>query len=307
MTQRALAAIRHAAPVAGTLLDLFELTKPGIVALVSLTVFASGFAVAGGIPDWLALLGAVVGTMFIGASASAMNHFLEWKRDAVMDRTAGRPLAAGRLDGDAALAFAAMLVMTGLAVLTHFASITTALLALFSWLLYVVVYTPLKGETTWNTAIGAVAGAMPVLIGAAAVERLGDAFAWGLFAVLVLWQFPHFMAIAWLYRRQYRQAGMQMLTVTDPSGVAAGWLAVGTAVLLLPAYLTTINLLGGNHPLGVLIAGAVVSVASAGQAMLAAWFALERSERSARWLLKASLLHWPATLLFSALIPVWPA
>jgi protoheme IX farnesyltransferase len=179
---------------------------------------------------------------------------------------------------------------------------TTASLGLLTWFLYVWVYTPLKRRTWLNTMVGAVAGALPVLIGWAAtgasLNPLVDVRALALFLVLFLWQFPHFMAIAWIYRRQYKRAGLKMLTTVDPSGRRAGVQAVACALALLPVSFVPGLLTPG--------AGTFVTIAfvlGIGQLICAVLFLISANETSARRLLKASLIYLPAMLALLAVLP----
>ncbi len=273
------------------LADFVELTKPRIATLVLVAVAVSGALAASGPLEGWRLAHTLLGTALIAASASAINQWLERAPDARMTRTADRPLPAGRLSPADVLVFGAVAAVGGLAYLSVTVGIVTAALGLVTWLLYVAVYTPLKRRTWLNTVVGAVAGAMPVLMGAAAMDGLG-LLALGLFGIVYLWQFPHFMAIAWIYRRQYATAGFQMLSVVDPSGRRAGRQALAAALLLIPVSLVPFTL----HPLNPLMAAPIV-VLGILQAACAAAFLHRRDDRSARRLLHASLVHLPAVLL----------
>ena len=172
--------------------------------------------------------------------------------------------------------------------------------ALLTWVIYVLAYTPLKKVSATNTAVGAVAGALPVLIGWSAVGVELDARALALFLILFLWQFPHFMAIAWLYRRDYGQAGYKMLTVVESSGRRAGWQAVLAALALIPVSIVPVLAVPGT--LSVLyVAGA--ALLGLGQLALAALFWRQRTELRARLLLRASLVYLPTLLLMLMLTP----
>jgi protoheme IX farnesyltransferase len=175
----------------------------------------------------------------------------------------------------------------------------TAALGLLTWLLYVCVYTPLKSRTSLNTAVGAVAGAMPVLMGWSASGAEIDLRAAALFLVVFLWQFPHFMAIAWIYREQYDAAGLKMLTVVDPSGRRAGTQAVLSALALLPVSFIP-ALLSPGASLYVLAAFAL----GGGQLACAVMFCAKRDEAAARRLLRASLVYLPALLTLLLFVPL---
>jgi protoheme IX farnesyltransferase len=217
-----------------------------------------------------------------------------------MDRTASRPLPAGRLSGGEVLAFAAICVVAGAFVLTTYVNLATAAWALATWAMYVLAYTPLKTRSVMNTAVGAVAGALPVLIGWTAVGAELDARAWALFLVLFLWQFPHFMAIAWLYRRDYGQAGYQMLSVVDPSGRRAGWQAVLAALALVPVSIVPVLASPGAGSL-LYVTGAILL--GAGQLVLSALFWRQATDLRARLLLRASLVYLPTLLVMLMLAP----
>ena len=204
-----------------------------------------------------------------------------------------RPLPAGRVTSGEAIALSAATLAIGVWLLATKVNALTCALGVASWVVYVVVYTPLKARSTLNTAVGAVAGAIPVLMGWTATGAPLGLTPLALAVVLFLWQFPHFMAIAWLYRRDYAAAGRQMATVADPSGVRAGLLAIVGALWLIPASLVpAVTPTGGSPWVYTLWALAIGAV----QLALAVRFALRRDETSARQLLKATLLYLPAWL-----------
>lgn len=281
--------------VAARLADFVELTKPRIALLVLVAVAVSAALAASGPLEGWRLAHTLLGTALIAASASALNQWLEKGPDARMARTADRPLPAGRLSSLQVLAFGGATAVVGLVYLAATAGLLTTALGLATWLLYVAVYTPLKRRTWVNTVVGAVAGAMPVLMGAAAMDGL-DLLALALFGIVYLWQFPHFMAIAWIYRRQYATAGFRMLSVVDPTGRRAGRQALSTALMLLPVSLVPFALspLHGGFALPVVGLGGM-------QAAVAAKFFGRRDDRSARQLLIASLIYLPVLLLLFVL------
>ena len=268
--------------------DYVELTKPRIAVLVLVTVAISAYVGRWGALDGALLLHALLGTALVAASASALNQWLERRTDALMPRTVDRPLPAGRLSSAEVLTFGLATIVLGAAYLAWLVNLTTALLGVVTWLLYVWVYTPLKSRTTANTTIGAVAGAMPVLMGFAAAGAPLGLEAATLFLIVYLWQFPHFMAIAWLYRRDYEGAGLQMLTVVDPTGRRAGLQALLAAVALLP-----VSLLPAGLQLGGLVYFGGALVLGLGQLVLALAFMRRLDEVSARALLRASLVYLP--------------
>ena len=208
--------------VASRLSDYLELTKPRIVVL---ELIVAGAAAALASPQGLnvaVVIQALAATALVAGSASIANQWLERRIDLRMRRTANRPLPAGRVSSAEAIVLCIATLVAGVAWLGLQVNWTTALLGVGSWITYVVIYTPLKQISPANTAVGAVAGAIPILMGWTATGAPLDLTAWTLAGVLFLWQFPHFMAIAWLYRGEYAKAGHQMLTVVDLTGARAG-------------------------------------------------------------------------------------
>lgn len=281
------------------LADYVELTKPKIAALVLITVAVAAFVAAWGPPDPILLLHTLIGTTLVAGSASALNQWLEVDTDAQMERTAGRPLPAGRLTPRQVVWFGAVTIVLGTFYLAVAVNPLTAVLGVLTWTCYVWLYTPLKSRTPANTTIGAIAGAMPVLMGWASVGAPLDAKAFSLFLIVFLWQFPHFMAIAWLYRRQYGEAGLQMLSVVDPSGRRAGAQALVSALALVPVSLvpSVLGIAGGIY-----FAWAVVL--GVGQLACAVAFLVQMDDASARRLLRASLVYLPAIMLLLMLGPL---
>lgn len=280
--------------------DYVELTKPRIAALVLVCVAAGAFVSSWGQFEPVVLVHALVGTLLVAASASGFNHWLERHSDARMSRTASRPLPAGRLSTVEVIAFSVVCGVAGVAYLLWFVNPLAAMVGAATWITYVLLYTPLKSRTSLNTHVGAVSGALPVLIGAAAVSgRWAPALA--LFGILLVWQFPHFMAIAWIYREEYARAGLQMSPVVDPSGRSAGLTAVLNALLLLPlSYLAALHYPPWEAGL-FLIAALVLG---AGQLACALAFCWRRDLVSARRLLRASLVYLPAILLLLIALPL---
>lgn len=220
-----------------------ELAKPRISVMVLLTVAVAGLvslpeAVAG--TGWK-LVHAMIGLLLVSASGCALNQYLERYVDWLMPRTAKRPLPDLRLSAVQVAVFGAVTFGVGIAWLMALVNWQTALIAGINWVLYVWIYTPLKLRTWLNTYVGAVAGALPVLIGSTAVcDGQITIGAWLLFAILFIWQFPHFMAIAWLYREDYRQASVRMATTVDDTGKLAGWHALLFCLALFPVTVAAI-------------------------------------------------------------------
>lgn len=282
-------AVAVEAPTASTLLaDYKELSKPGITAFV-VTMAASGYLLAAPGPiEWAALLGLMAGTALTGGGAAALNHVVERAHDARMARTASRPLPAGRLGALHATAYALASVALGGALLALTTNALTTGLALATVALYVGVYTPLKRRTVHNTLVGAVPGALPALGGAAAASGALAPVGWALFAVLYLWQLPHFYALAWMFREDYRGAGFRMLPYGGGERQMAA-LVLGATVALWAAGVVP-GLLG--HAGAVFTAG----MAAVGAAFLvpAGRFFAGPDDDRARRLLLASIAYVPA-------------
>ena len=200
------------------LADYVELTKPRIAVMVLVTVAAGYLAAAGSSARLLPLVHTLIGTGLVAAGASAWNMWIERASDARMRRTADRPLPAGRLHHLEAVIFGTALGVTGVNYLYHaLPSPAAALVAALTFLIYVTVYTPLKSITPLNTHVGAIPGALPPVIGWCAATGTISWNAVALFAILLFWQLPHFMAIAWMYRQDYGRAGLKMIPVADPT------------------------------------------------------------------------------------------
>jgi heme o synthase len=278
--------------------DYVQLTRPRISIMVVVVVAVTGYVASRGDPDGRLLARTMLGTFLVAASASACNQLLERRRDRLMNRTARRPLPSGRLGFAHALGFTVLTALGGLAYLAWTVNGLTAAWGAATWCLYVGVYTPLKVRTPWNTAVGAVVGAIPVCMGWSAVggtaNVLEDPRGCALFLVQFLWQFPHFMAIAWMYRQQYERAGMRMWSVVDPTGRLAGLHAVAAAAALLPVSAVPLCVMRGGPAMWYLIAALVLGL---GQLRFALGFLAQRTDRSARLLLRATLLYLPLLLL----------
>lgn len=274
--------------------DYLELTKPRIVVLeLCVAAAAAHVAAPHSLSAWT-LLAALAATALVAGSASVANQWLEREVDGRMRRTAERPLVAGRVSSAEAIVLSLVGVVAGTSWLAWQINLLTAALGFASWVIYVAVYTPLKTRSPMNTAVGAVAGAIPVLMGWTATGRPLDLTAWALAGVLFLWQFPHFMAIAWLYRRDYAAAGHQMLPVVDPTGVRAGAQAVTAALALVPVSLIPALAPTSGSPLVYSLWAVVLGGV---QLALAVRFALAPNEQTARKLLRATLIYMPAWLV----------
>jgi protoheme IX farnesyltransferase len=272
--------------------DYLQLVRPRLALLVLVTAGVGAFLGAAGHLDWLSLVHPLIGTALLFAGASALNQLLERRRDALMARTANRPLPAGRLQPAEVLALGWALSVGGAAYLLAFSTPLAAALGLFGLVSYVFIYTPLKERTPLSTLVGAVPGALPPVIGWAAVRGSLDGGALALFLIVFLWQVPHFLAIAWMYREQYAAAGLRVLPVMDPHGVRTGKLMVRYTLALIFAGLFPCVLGIGGWLSGI---GAVVL----GLVFLSSAFAFVRTPATeeARRVLRASLLFLPSLFL----------
>ncbi|MGH9442324.1 MAG: heme o synthase [Thermoanaerobaculia bacterium] len=274
----------------GQLSDFASLAKPRVNSLVLVTT-GLGYLLSRRSPDLPVLLWALVGTGLVAGGAAAFNQVWERELDSRMRRTARRALPAGRIEVVPALLFAFALSVAGILQLLLAVNAVAAALAASSLILYVLVYTPLKRVTSLATVVGAIPGAIPPMIGWAAGTGGLEPGAWVLFTILFLWQMPHFLAIAWLYRQDYARAGFPMLPVVEPGGASTGRQALLYAATLLPVSigLTALRITGRVYFLGALVCG----VAFVAAALV---FAIRRSTPSARWLFWASILYLPVLL-----------
>lgn len=285
------------AAVRAVLSDLLQLTKPRIVMMILITTVIAAVIAAGPAVSPLLLLQLMLGVALVAGSAGAMNQVWEHHVDAQMQRTCRRPIPAGRLGLPLATVFSLVIGVLGSGYLAVVCGVIPALVAIATWVLYVPIYTPLKVRSEWNTTVGAVSGALPVLIGyTAAGGGLGDAHGWLLVGVLVAWQYPHFMAIAWLFRHQYAAAGFQMTTTIEPTGRRAGWQSVVGMLALMGCLLVLAVQLAPGSPLGMVVLASAVLLATYPMTAAAFRFARQRDDLNARRLLRASVLQLPASL-----------
>jgi protoheme IX farnesyltransferase len=280
MSTPAIATSRSAA------MDLAELTKPRITMMIMLTGLV-GFVMGstGGVSA-AGLVSMLLGLGLVAAGASALNMVLERRTDALMDRTRQRPLPAGRLQPAEARNFGLLLTVAGLGLLAWLSGPAAAMVALLTWLSYVFIYTPLKTRTSLSTIVGAFPGALPPVIGWAAARGSVDAGAYVLFAILFLWQIPHFLAIAWIYRDDYARGGLPMLPVVDIEGRMTGRQAVANSLALLLVSLTpsVAGMTGRLYLAGALVLGLVLTAA-------ALRLAVRRTTPAARGLFLASIAY----------------
>jgi heme o synthase len=272
--------------------DFLALTKPRVSILVLFTVAAGGILANRAAPDLVLLLHAVVGTGLVAAGASALNQLLERHSDGLMRRTENRPLPAGRLQPVEVWLFGLALGVAGLLYLAVAVRQPLAVaVAAVSYVSYVFIYTPLKRKTTLNTLVGAVPGALPPLIGWTAMGGALDSAAFALFLILFLWQVPHFLAIAWIYRDDYARAGLRMLPTVDEGGLATGRQMAVYCLTLIPVSLFPVlyQRAGSIYALGAVALGL-------GFLVSALAFFVGRSNSQARRVLHASLIYLPALL-----------
>src|SRR5919198_4147813 len=289
--------VREVAPLAlrEKLAAFVELTKPRITFLIVLTS-AAGFCLGSkGQTDYLALSNALVGIALLSSGVAALNQYMERELDARMRRTLSRPLPAARLAPAQALAFGVALTLLAEAYLAVFANLLTAAFGVSVIVGYLFCYTPLKTRSSLSTIVGAFPGAMPPLMGWTAATGQAGLEAWALFAILFAWQFPHFLAIAWMYREDYARAGILMLPVVEPDGRVTAQQIIVYTVMLLPISLlpTLMGMSGKIYFVGAIVLGLLFLYSS-----LRAAFS--RSRQQARRLLLASVLYLP--LLFGLMV-----
>ncbi|MBZ5728107.1 MAG: heme o synthase [Acidobacteriia bacterium] len=277
--------------------DYIELTKPRITWLILMSTAIGYFFGLGGAANWveflksirlLSLLHTIVGTGLIASGTAALNQWYEREADRQMRRTAQRPLPAGRLSAPRALAFGAALSTAGFLELWLGVNLLSGLIGAFTLASYLFLYTPMKQRTWWSTTVGAIPGAMPPMIGYAAAAGAITRESWVLFAILFLWQFPHFYSIAWMYKEDYARAGIRMLPVVEPDCRSTARQIVLYGLALIPVSLAP-ALLGMSGR--IYLAGAL---------LLGIWYlyagvrvVLERSLSRARGVLVTSVLYLP--------------
>jgi len=275
--------------------DYWVLTKPEVNFLVVISTLVGFHLATRGSLDLARLLHTLLGTLLVASGTATLNQLIERDADAQMRRTAGRPLPSGRLSATSALWFGLALSVAGGLYLWLAVNALASLLALSTLASYLLIYTPLKKRTPWCTFIGAFPGAMPPLIGWAGAAGHLSREAWVLYGILFFWQFPHFLAIAWMYREDYTRAGLQMLPRGDAEGRTMARLIVGYSLALLPISLlpTWMGHAGILYFLGTLALGLMYVHSSAR-------LALARTNVLAKRLLLASIVYLP--LVFGLLM-----
>jgi len=269
------------------------LTKPDVSFLVLITTAAGFYMGSRGPVDWLHMVHTVFGTMLIAAGTAALNHYIERDSDRLMRRTASRPLPSGVLKPRQALVYGIALSIAGALYLYFAAGTLAAGLGVITCLGYLLAYTPLKKRTVWATFVGAFPGAIPPMIGWVAATGRLDLGAWLLFAILFFWQFPHFHAIAWMYREDYARAGILMLPVVDAEGSRTFRQILVTAaalvgISLLPAIAGLTGVFYFFGALGLSVALLQVCV----------WAASAKTNNRAKWLMHATVAYIPLLLVF---------
>ncbi len=273
-----------------------DLTKARLTFLVLLTTLVGFYLGYRGPVNYLLMLHTVLGTALVASGASALNQLLEREHDAKMRRTRNRPLPSGRLQPTTVTIFGGVCSCAGLLYLALAVNLTTSVIGAISLLSYLFIYTPLKRVTWLNTAVGAIPGALPPLMGWTAARGELSGEGWALFAILAFWQLPHFLAIAWIYREEYAKAGFVMLPVIDPDGQRTARQAVSHTLGLLPISLCPFlfKLTGPVYFFGALALGLVFI-----------WFAVQFARHltvtRARHLFLASILYLPLLLVVMVL------
>lgn len=279
--------------------DYIELTKPRITWLILMSTAIGYYFGHHGAWSFWAILHTVVGTGLIASGTAALNQWYEREADRHMRRTQNRPLPSGRITAVSALWFGIALAIAGGLELGLFVNWLASALGMLTLALYLFIYTPMKQKTWLSTTVGAFPGAMPPLIGYAAAANGLTADAWVLYAILFLWQFPHFYAIAWMYREDYSRAGIKMLPVVEPDGASTARQIIIYSVLLIPVSLL---------PMWLGMAGAIYTVGALAMGLgflyAGVRVSVDRSRGKARSVLLASVVYLPVLYCLLLLDPV---
>jgi protoheme IX farnesyltransferase len=266
-----------------------ELTKPRITWLILMSTAVGYFFGQQGGWDFWVIFHTLLGTGLIASGTAALNQWYEWDADARMERTRHRPIPSGRLSRNRAVVFATALSIGGFLELALLVNLLAGLLGLFTLATYLFLYTPLKRRSPHSTTIGAIPGAMPPLIGYAASAGTLTWEAWALYAILFVWQFPHFYSIAWLYREDYGRAGIRMLPVVEPDGESTARRILFFLLLLIPVSLAPsfLSMTGRVYLAGAIVCGLLFL-------MYGVKVMGDRSLSRARAVLLASVIYLPA-------------
>ncbi len=279
--------------------DYAELTKARITTLIVLTAWCGYFfgAHRAGISSWsLGLFHALLGVALVSSGTAALNEVMEARVDGRMRRTAMRPLPSGRMSRAHAMAVGLALTLGGSIYLSVFANLLTGLLVFLTALVYLAAYTPLKKVSPMCTFVGAFPGAMPVALGWTAVRGKIETETLILFAIMFVWQFPHFLSIAWLYREDYEQGGIRMLPVVESNGKSTVWRILAYSAVLIPVSVlpVAIGMAGRVYLVGAVLLGAMLFRVSMGMATTQLPATAAASKPPARRLLRATILYLPA-------------
>lgn len=271
--------------------DYYELAKPGIGFYAVISAFAAYWLASPDSVDLVLLLHTMIATALVTAGGGALNQVIEIEADKQMRRTENRPLPSGRIPLNHGIVYGLFFSIVGVAYMLMAVNTLTAVLAAGTLIGYLAVYTPLKKKSHLSTIVGGVPGAIPILIGWAAARGSVDLAGWVLFTILFFWQIPHFLAIAWMYRKDYARAGFPMLSVVDEEGMSVAFQAVLYVVCLVPVtlFLTVLGLTGWLYFWGALLLGL-------GFILVGVHCALNRTNASAKQLLLASILYLPLLL-----------
>ena len=300
MINDAQALLQGNANVRSHIADYVSLTKPELTFLSVLTALC-GFYLASDVLDLGSFVSVGIGTLLLGGGAGTLNQYIERNYDGMMRRTERRPLPSGRVKPVNALRFGLVLSFMGIVILFVFSNVLTGLLGLLTIASYLLWYTPLKRISPHSTLVGGIPGALPPLIGWSAASGTITAGGWILFFILFFWQMPHFLSLAWMYRKDYARAGYRMLTVLDPDGGTTSLHILVHSVLLggTSILLTFLGLTGSMYGIGAMILG----VSFIGFSILFRWFAgtnttlaLTKTNQYSRYLFFASLLYLPALM-----------
>ncbi len=272
------------------------LTKPDVTFLVVITTVAGFYLGSTGAMDWMRLVTTLCATLLVAGGTAALNQYMERDMDALMRRTSMRPLPSGILQPREVLLFGIGTILIGTLWLALAVNLLAAIIAFVTSVSYLAAYTPLKTRTTLATAVGAIPGALPPLIGWAAARGSLTEGAWVLFAILFVWQFPHFMAIAWMYREDYGRAGIKMLPTVEPKGDVTFSVILSMSAALVPVSLMpfVLGMTGMSYFFGALLLGIVLL-------RVGFWANRHRTNVRAKWLMHATVAHIPILLLWMTL------
>lgn len=275
--------------------DFVTLTKPRLNFLVLLTTAAAYSLGAGPDSRLIDLVHTLIGTFLVAGGAAALNQVWERRTDRLMRRTERRPMADERMTVTTGNAFGIILTVAGAAELAYFINPLSAVVALFTTATYIFLYTPLKLRTSISTIAGALPGALPAVIGWSAATNTLSIEAWVLFGIVFMWQMPHFLAIAWMYRDEYARAGMPLLPVIEPDGRSTGRQAVLYTAVLIPISMmpTGVGLATARYLVGAIVLGAILM-------MMSLEFSVKRDLPTARRLFFGSIIYLP--LLWAILV-----